>query len=391
MEINKKTRTELKNYFLAGKIPTQQHFGELIDACLNQVEDGIAKAPGGPIALAAEGDKAGVQDALHFFTGFEDENLQWAINLNPRVDPDVPGSNQPGWNIKDGSGQSRLFIKSGYGHVGIGTIEPVARLSIKGQNNVPLIAAMAADSDKVLFEISQTASFFLSKVGIGTTDAAAPLTIFGAGKESGPDTSMHITSQSILFGGNNAGKHTDSAKIITGTLAPDSLNIVGMGTTDKNRKVDIWAEGGMTVRGQIKTNTVVAFSAYVQDTLSGNQKVLKMEALYNTGNCFNNTTSRFTAPVKGLYLFTMTINKVGNDDSLHWSLRLNDTLYVNGTGTVDQNQRAMLTAKHLYNTYSRTIITTLNAGDVVHVEQTGLGYGDNYRSGWEGVLLHALS
>ena len=44
------------------------------------------------------------------------------------------------------------------------------------------------------------------QVGIGTTSPGAPLSIAGGGKESHPDTSMHLTNDCILFGGNNNGK-----------------------------------------------------------------------------------------------------------------------------------------------------------------------------------------
>ncbi|UII24682.1 tail fiber protein [Fulvivirga maritima] len=154
MEINKKNRTELKNYFLAYKIPTEQHFKELIDASFNQMEDGIAKVPGSPIALEAEGDAAGLQEVLNLFNNFEDNNPSWGINLNPRVDQDEPSSNKPGLNFSDASGQSKLFLRSGDGNIGIGTIEPAARLTIKGKSSGPFIAAFPEDSGKSVFVVA---------------------------------------------------------------------------------------------------------------------------------------------------------------------------------------------------------------------------------------------
>jgi hypothetical protein len=76
----------------------------------------------------------------------------------------------------------------------------------------------------------------------------------GPGDMAGPNGIMKITRQGIIFGGpNDATKETNSAQISAGRHVPNSLNIVGM-SADKNaatRKVDIWAEGGMTIRGPV--------------------------------------------------------------------------------------------------------------------------------------------
>jgi hypothetical protein len=70
-----------------------------------------------------------------------------------------------------------------------------------------------------------------------------------------PTGHMKITRSSILFGGPNDDKrHLNSAQISAGNIVPDSLNIVGMTSdnTEKTRKVDVFADGGMTVRGNLK-------------------------------------------------------------------------------------------------------------------------------------------
>ncbi|MEM9686179.1 MAG: LamG-like jellyroll fold domain-containing protein [Bacteroidota bacterium] len=77
--------------------------------------------------------------------------------------------------------------------------------------------------------------------------------IVGDGKEDEPDAVMHITNDCILFGGNNSGNEINSAQISAGKHDANSLNIVGMGTTNTNRRVDIWAEGGFTLRGATAT------------------------------------------------------------------------------------------------------------------------------------------
>lgn len=73
----------------------------------------------------------------------------------------------------------------------------------------------------------------------------------GAGDMAGPNGIMKITRQGIMFGGPNDGtKEVNSAQISAGRHVANSLNIVGMSSdkTSSTRKVDVWAEGGFTLR-----------------------------------------------------------------------------------------------------------------------------------------------
>lgn len=79
----------------------------------------------------------------------------------------------------------------------------------------------------------------------------------GAGDINTPNGQMKITRQGILFGGPNNEREVNSAQISAGLHVPNSLNIVGM-SADKgsaSRRVDMWAEGGFNVNGNIIGNT----------------------------------------------------------------------------------------------------------------------------------------
>lgn len=156
--------------------------------------------------IQAEGEQIGSLGVLYVFTAFTDENPQWSINLNPRTDPQEPTSNQLGFNIKDGTGQSRLFIQSEEGNVGVGTIEPTSKLMIVGKNTNSLISAIDTTNEHAtVFEVGQqngkgllslrdngnntisqvsgaieTPNFFLGKMGVGT---------------NAPKTHLHISEK----------------------------------------------------------------------------------------------------------------------------------------------------------------------------------------------------
>ncbi|MGE3510614.1 MAG: hypothetical protein AB7N65_17210 [Vicinamibacterales bacterium] len=133
MEIKKADRTALKSYFVKNAIPTESHFADLVDAGLNQKDDGIAKLPGEPLSLQAEGADNSLKKAINFYRSFADAKPAWTVSLNPRGNPAVPGTARAGWSIGDGDGNSRLFIDQGTGNIGIGTVDTGPyRLSVAG-------------------------------------------------------------------------------------------------------------------------------------------------------------------------------------------------------------------------------------------------------------------
>ena len=132
MDINKKNRTDLKLYFVKNAIPTESNFADLIDAMLNQKEDGIAKPAGNPLSIEATGDATSLRKAINFYENFGDLNPAWAVSLNPRVTPGDPTTAKPGFAISDPTGVNRLFIDKTTGNVGIGTIVPQAVLHVEG-------------------------------------------------------------------------------------------------------------------------------------------------------------------------------------------------------------------------------------------------------------------
>ncbi|XXY49196.1 hypothetical protein WME91_55225 [Sorangium sp. So ce269] len=110
MEINKKSRTELKAYFVKNALPTAGNFSDLIDAALNQKDDGLVKSADQPVQIAAS--TAGDKPAIHLYESFAtDTKPAWVLGLQ------VDGKR--GLGIGDGDGKNRLFIDGTTGSVGI--------------------------------------------------------------------------------------------------------------------------------------------------------------------------------------------------------------------------------------------------------------------------------
>jgi hypothetical protein len=132
MKIDKTGRETLKSYFVKNAVPTASNFEELIGAALNQRDDGIAKPPGEPLSLQADGDDSSQKKLLNFYRNFNDAKPAFGLALSPRSDPRNAQSGRPGLGFTDGDGNPRLFIDQATGQVGVGTVVPGAQLQVNG-------------------------------------------------------------------------------------------------------------------------------------------------------------------------------------------------------------------------------------------------------------------
>lgn len=91
------------------------------------------------------------------------------------------------------------------------------------------------------------------------------------------------------------------------------------------------------------------------NTASGN--IVFDYVWHNTGNAYNNTNGRFTAPVAGRYLFTFS--------TLLWSMGSSSNVYlaINGTSQAFMGTYGQFTGS--YAGQSATQVVNLNAGDYV--------------------------
>lgn len=131
MEINTRSRDELKSYFVKNAIPTESNFADFIDGMINPRDDGVAKPPGNPLSIEASGDDSSVKRVLNLYSNFSATDPTWSLTLRPRANPDDPSTARNGLNIADASGASRLFIDHLSGAVGLGTVTPSDRLVVE--------------------------------------------------------------------------------------------------------------------------------------------------------------------------------------------------------------------------------------------------------------------
>jgi hypothetical protein len=71
-----------------------------------------------------------------------------------------------------------------------------------------------------------------------------------------PNGKMRLSNQGIMFGGPNTDREVNSGQITAGLHIANSLNIVGMSANKgaDTRRIDMWAEGGLNIYGNINTN-----------------------------------------------------------------------------------------------------------------------------------------
>lgn len=119
-----------------------------------------------------------------------------------------------------------------------------ARHSNTGNNHQLQIASSYGSNDKL---------YFRKIAAPGTSNPPwNELATRGANQFVG---SQSISGTNTLeFGVGVAGKEGNAGKIGYGTFDPQALCIVGAGTSGSDRKITMWAEGGITVRGKLQVS-----------------------------------------------------------------------------------------------------------------------------------------
>ncbi|CAG8999763.1 MAG: hypothetical protein CENE_01742 [Candidatus Celerinatantimonas neptuna] len=134
----KRNRSTLKNYFRQGAMPSSEHFADLIDSCVNQVEEGFSKQPNHGLQLTAL-DR---QHLLSFYQRNDPNTPLWSIAFGKQQDhlqiiaQSQDETNEPVQTPKQGQptqtqSQATLTITRN-GNIGIQSEQPEYTLDVNG-------------------------------------------------------------------------------------------------------------------------------------------------------------------------------------------------------------------------------------------------------------------
>jgi len=270
MNINFKTRAELKNFFKKNAIPTASNFADLIDAALNQKDDGLLKPAGEPLSL--EASIAASKQAIRFYETFVgNTNPSWVVSLVK------PGTNQSAFVLSDAAGTPRLSIEqtgavNAPGAVTVGSLAAAGAITAAGITSTGLLSASAG------------ANVTGAPLNVGTSAGTAqPLTVWGAltanstanitgllTATAGVTTTGAINTNTLTATGNisaNGGLTVSAGKSLTanGPLAATAgINVTGaplnVGTSLLTAQpLTVW--GSITANGQINAGAGIVVSA----------------------------------------------------------------------------------------------------------------------------------
>lgn len=132
----KQNRKTLKNYFGKGKLPTESHFGDLIDSNLNMRDEGFDKSPENGFEINTLGEHEGL---ITFFGSDNPQQPLWSlcrevnhdelVFRNRRVDREGGLDEESG--EATAKADSTLCLGAG-GRVGVNKEQPAAELDVNG-------------------------------------------------------------------------------------------------------------------------------------------------------------------------------------------------------------------------------------------------------------------
>lgn len=246
MEVNKKNRAELKRFFVKNALPTESNFADLIDAALNQKDDGLVKPVGDALSIESAGmSKA----ALRFYESFTDANAAWTLGVQDNTMTTVP----KGFTVSDRAGNTRLFVNSADGTVSVG--------ALTASGNVTTGALSASGAVSANLGLTVTGAALNVGTGVGNAQrltvwgpltANSGLTVTGAAASVGSSTNVQpLTVWGALSA--NSGLNVTGAAVNIGTSASTAQPLTVWGA--------LTANGGLTVRGGLTVDSISTSSA----------------------------------------------------------------------------------------------------------------------------------
>lgn len=255
----------------------------------------------------------------------------------------------------------------------------MAKIRVKGDTSgyidiaAPDVAGAATVNLDKIAQTDQTVNF-TSNVGIGTASPSRVLDIVATGSTPPRITGTSNNGGYLDFHNNAAtsGRYRIGQGYATATDNIGFLNneanaplVFGTNNTERMR---IDASGRVTKPYQPAFCVHGTGGSFVGVNVSGAD-------ILNNGSHFNTTTGRFTAPIDGMYCFS--INLTTEDTNSHFSF-----IAVNGASVAG----LQLSYGVVYQSATQTVIVSLSAGDYVEAQRRGTSY-NVYRAVFSGYLL----
>ncbi len=215
----KKSRKQLVTTFQQGAKPSGADFYDFIESVININDDGIERPAGTdqPLTISDKGTNGNLLDFQM------DKQLTWRINQKPE------GAANPGLNFETSAEESKLFIESASGNVGIGTPTPAHKLEVNGDTN--LKGDLYIDGSIYFKSMNrQMLNLWTKQLGIGIQGA----------------TQYFRTSENFAWyreGVHNDGRLNPGGGTPLMVITNDN---VGIGTTEPAHKLDVNGDVGYT-------------------------------------------------------------------------------------------------------------------------------------------------
>ena len=239
-----KARQDLRSKFVRNAIPTEQDFKDLIDAQLNQKDDGIFRSnPAEPLSIVAGSDPQ--KRSLRFYSDDTGGAPDWLISLNPGQDPNDAATNRRGFGIANGTGATRLYLDES-GNLGLGTNAPQAKLHVSGGGALIDGGLSVAGAITASAAVTVGGQFTASgRVALGKEDGSLEVVIKGAVHAARSELYFTKTDHNHIGFGNTTGYAA-----IENAVNFNALMILGRQTTG-GRIVKLWDY--LEVNGNFKT------------------------------------------------------------------------------------------------------------------------------------------
>jgi len=112
-------RDTLKSFFRKGRMPTENHFNDLIDSVINKVDDGMSKSSDDGLMLSPLGPS---KKLLSFFKSIEDKSPAWSMDIN---------ESDGNLNINNHLGDTIMALNNS-GKIAINGSDPTYELDVNG-------------------------------------------------------------------------------------------------------------------------------------------------------------------------------------------------------------------------------------------------------------------